>query len=188
MHTLNTRVKRQPTEWEKLLANHLSDKRHIKNIWRILLGVPGWRSWLSIWLLISAQVVISRLTRSSSALGSVLTAQNLLGIISLSLPLYPHPLKIKKQTLKKNSFKLNSMQIAWIHISLRYTNGEYAHEKTLNIIHHQGNASQNPTSCLLVSASMYVRNKYTNYSINTERTEQWRNVAWQSFSLQANPR
>ena len=48
-------------------------------------GAPGWRSQLSIQLLISAQVMVSWLMGSSPALGSVLTVQSLLGILSLSL-------------------------------------------------------------------------------------------------------
>ena len=55
-------------------------------------GEPGWLGWLSLWLFILAQVMILRIVRLSPALGSVLTAWRLLGI--LSLPLYlppPHP-------------------------------------------------------------------------------------------------
>ena len=53
-------------------------------------GASGWLSWLSIQLLILAQVMISRFMRSSPALGSVLAVQILLG---LSLPLsLSHPL------------------------------------------------------------------------------------------------
>ena len=43
----------------------------------LLLGVPEWLSWLNVQLLVSAQVMISQFMSLSSALGSVLTAQNL---------------------------------------------------------------------------------------------------------------
>ena len=53
-----------------------------------IVGVPGWFSWLSIGLLVSAQVMMSQLVSSSPVSGSVLTVQSLLGILSLlSLPL-----------------------------------------------------------------------------------------------------
>ena len=38
----NNRVKRQPTKWEKIFANHMSSKRLILNI-----GTPGIPWWLS---------------------------------------------------------------------------------------------------------------------------------------------
>ena len=44
--------------------------------------VPGWLSLLSVWLLISAQVMISWFVGSSPVLGSVLTAQ-ILSLLSL---------------------------------------------------------------------------------------------------------
>ena len=50
-------------------------------------GVPGWLSWLSIRLLVSAQVVISLFVGSSPVSGSALTIWNLLGILSLSISL-----------------------------------------------------------------------------------------------------
>ena len=49
-----------------------------------LKGVPGWLSWLSIQLLILAQVTISQCMGLSPSSCSVLTAWSLLGIISLS--------------------------------------------------------------------------------------------------------
>ena len=74
-----------------------------------LKGVPGWPSWLSIWLVVLAQVVISQFMRLNPLPGSALTAQSLLGILSLprSLPL-PHSRaqvlflsnKLKKDELK----------------------------------------------------------------------------------------
>ena len=54
-------------------------------------GVPGWLSLLSIRLLVSIQVMISQSVRLSPVPGSVLTAQSLLGILSLPLSL-PLPL------------------------------------------------------------------------------------------------
>ena len=46
-------------------------------------GAPVWLSTLSIQLLVSSQVMISQFVSSNSTLGSVLTVQNLLGILSL---------------------------------------------------------------------------------------------------------
>ena len=54
-------------------------------------GAPGWLSRLSIQLLVWAQVMISRFVSSSPTLSSALTSQSLLGILSLSLSLYPSP-------------------------------------------------------------------------------------------------
>ena len=45
-------------------------------------GVPGWLRWLSIRLLISAQVMISQFVRSRPMLGSVLIVWSLLRILS----------------------------------------------------------------------------------------------------------
>ena len=47
--------------------------------------MPGWLSWLSVRLLISAQVVISQFMSSSPMSGLVLTVWSLLGILSPSL-------------------------------------------------------------------------------------------------------
>ena len=47
------------------------------------LGVPGWFSQLSLWLLVSAQVMISQLMSPSPSSGSVLTMWSQLGILSL---------------------------------------------------------------------------------------------------------
>ena len=46
------------------------------------LGVPGWLSRVRVQLLISAQVMISSFVSLSPASGSVLTARNLLDILS----------------------------------------------------------------------------------------------------------
>ena len=54
-------------------------------------GAPGWLSQLSVQLLVSTQVMISWFVSSNPALGSALTVQSLLGILSLSLPLCPSP-------------------------------------------------------------------------------------------------
>ena len=51
-----------------------------------LLGVPGWFSHLSIWLLISAQVSAQAMISLFMRLGSLLTVQRLLGILSGPLP------------------------------------------------------------------------------------------------------
>ena len=65
------------------------------------LRVRGWLSWLSDRLLVLAQAMISWFMSSNPVLGSVLTEQSLLGILSLSLSLCPSPahdlsLKISK--------------------------------------------------------------------------------------------
>ena len=54
-------------------------------------GASGWLSWLSVQLWISAQVKISWLMGWSPVSASTLTAQNLLGILSLPLSLCPSP-------------------------------------------------------------------------------------------------
>ena len=58
---------------------------------QIIIGAPGWLSWLRVRLLVWAQGMISRFVRLSPMSGSVLTVQSLLGILCLplSLPL-PH--------------------------------------------------------------------------------------------------
>ena len=56
-----------------------------------ILGEPGWLSRLSVQLLISAQVTISRFVGSSPVSGSALTVRSLLGILSLSLSLFAPP-------------------------------------------------------------------------------------------------
>ena len=48
-------------------------------------GAPGWLSWLSVQLLISAHVMILQFVGSSPTLGSALMAWNLLGILFPSL-------------------------------------------------------------------------------------------------------
>ena len=53
------------------------------------LGVPEWLSWLSVQLLISGQVVISRFMSLSPTWGSVLTVWSLLGILSPSVSAPP---------------------------------------------------------------------------------------------------
>ena len=93
------------------------------NIFKINSAVPGWLSRLSIRLLISAQVMISRFLRSSPVLGSVLTAWSLLRIFSLPLSLslllshshththtlslcLSHPLTINKHLKKARKVKI----------------------------------------------------------------------------------
>ena len=49
-------------------------------------GAPGWLSWLSFQFLILAQVTISWFVSLSPMSGSVLTAQSLVGFLSLSAP------------------------------------------------------------------------------------------------------
>ena len=67
-------------------------------------GTPGWLSRLSVRLLVFAQVMASQFVSLSPALGSILTAQSLLGILSLSLSLCTPP-KINKH-LKTYTVKL----------------------------------------------------------------------------------
>ena len=55
------------------------------------LGAPGWFSWFTVRLSVSAQVIISWFVGLSLALGSGMTAQSLLGILSLSLSFCPSP-------------------------------------------------------------------------------------------------
>ena len=54
-------------------------------------GAPGWFSLLTVRALVSAQVMISQFVRSSPVLGSALTMQSLLRIVSPSLSLCPSP-------------------------------------------------------------------------------------------------
>ena len=66
-------------------------------------GAPGWLNWLSVQLLISAQVVISQFVGLSLMSGSALRAWSLLGILCLPLSLLlPSPLKINKYIFFKN--------------------------------------------------------------------------------------
>ena len=53
-------------------------------------GAPGWFSRLIVWLLVSAQVMISWFVSSSPESGSVLRVWSLLGVLSLSLSLCPN--------------------------------------------------------------------------------------------------
>ena len=68
------------TEW----ATQVS----LKSMFQITIVVlPGWLSWLNVWLLILAQVMILRFMRVSCTLGPALTVQSLLGILSFPLSL-----------------------------------------------------------------------------------------------------
>ena len=59
-------------------------------------GVPGWLSWWSVWLLISAQVMIAGFVSSSPTLGSTLTSRSLR--FSIFLPLSaPLPLALSQK-------------------------------------------------------------------------------------------
>ena len=75
------------------------------------MGVSGWLSRLSIQLLISAQVMILQFMGSSPTLGSALTAENLLGILSLSatppcIHMHVRSLSLKINKLLKKMKKL----------------------------------------------------------------------------------
>ena len=76
----------------------------LKDQLKKILGVPGWLSWLSIWLLISAQVMISWFVSSSPKTGSALTVQSLLGILSPSLSA---PLLLVLSLMHSPSLKIN---------------------------------------------------------------------------------
>ena len=78
---------------------------------------PFWGAWASgaSGLLIVAQIMISRFVRLSPASTSALTAQSLLGI--LSLPLFcPYPARVCTRSL---SFKTNKHGGAWVAQSVR---------------------------------------------------------------------
>ena len=60
-------------------------------------GVPGWLSWLSVWPLISAQVMISGFMSLSPTSGSALTVWSLFRILILSCGLKTNELKKKKK-------------------------------------------------------------------------------------------
>ena len=65
----------------------------------------GWGTWVAplVKHLTSAQVMISQFMSLSPTSGSVLTAQSLLGMLSLSPSLpFPHFLSLKINKLKKN--------------------------------------------------------------------------------------
>ena len=60
-------------------------------VYKVGLGEPGWLGHLSVWLLISAQVMMSRFMGFSPGSGSGLTVWSLLGILCLS-SLFARPL------------------------------------------------------------------------------------------------
>ena len=64
-------------------------------------GAPGWLSGLSVQLLISAQVMMSRFVISSPTSGAALPVRSLLGSLSLPLPYSRFLSKNKKQNLAK---------------------------------------------------------------------------------------
>ena len=74
----------------------------VKLILRKIVGASGWLSWLSVQLLVSAQVMIIKFMRLSPALGSVLAARSLLGILSLplSVSLCPSAARVLSLSLK----------------------------------------------------------------------------------------
>ena len=71
----------------------------------LYLGVPGWLSRLSTQLLVLAQVMISLLVRSSPRSGSMLTAQSLLGILSLRLSAPPPGVHVHSLSLSLSQSK-----------------------------------------------------------------------------------
>ena len=50
MKEIIDKTKRQTSEWEKIFANDISDKRLVYKIYKefVKLGAPGWRSRLSV--------------------------------------------------------------------------------------------------------------------------------------------
>ena len=86
-------------------------------------GALGWLSWLSVWLLISAQVMISQSVDTSPMLGSELSVQKLLGILFLSLFLCPSlvlslslSLSLKINKLKKKIHREEEQRIQAIQL------------------------------------------------------------------------
>ena len=65
-------------------------------------GAPGWLIWLRDRLLVSTQVMISQFVCSSPTSGLALTAQSLLGILSL-------PLSLSAPFLLSLSVKINKL-------------------------------------------------------------------------------
>ena len=103
----------QPPNWPVMLfTGVMKVKERMQNVSRLKEdtdhdkggGAPGWLSWLSIRLLVSAQVMISWFMRSSPTSGSALTAWNLPGI--LSLPHFLTPLHALSLSLKINFKKI----------------------------------------------------------------------------------
>ena len=73
----------------------------------VLFGAPGWLSWISIRLLISAQVIISG-SWDLALCQAPHSARSLLDILSLSLPLCLSPLptlSLLSLSLNNNNFK-----------------------------------------------------------------------------------
>ena len=76
-----------------------------------------WFSWLSVQLLVSAQIMISWFTCWSLTLGSVLIVQSLLGVL-LSLSLCPSPAHVLSLSLslsKQISFKKKTRVCCHLH-------------------------------------------------------------------------
>ena len=105
---MTKRIQTQATWFQRLLSARTPISLISPGKMENHIGEPGWLSWLSIQLLTSAWVMISRFVRSSPTSGSVLTAWSLLGILSpslsLSLSLCPFPTHYlsQKNRLKKN--------------------------------------------------------------------------------------
>ena len=90
-----------PGDLHKLLACCMENFRHTLNLVSSVglltifsqespgTGAPEWLSWLSIWLLVAAQVMVSQFVGLSPTLGSVLAVWSLLGILSPSLSAPP---------------------------------------------------------------------------------------------------
>ena len=116
-----------------------------------ILGAPGWLSWLSVRLLISAQVRISWFMGWSPVSGSVLTVQSPLGILSLPLSLlfpcvhgHVHTLSLSINKKKKKRKKKTSLYFGFLKPSKdgeqnRYTRGDdQSAEKQTCRIHQEG--------------------------------------------------
>ena len=80
--------------------------RHTQNSVKNHGRAPGRLNWLSIWLLVSAQVMVSQVTRSNPASGSVLTVQTLLGLPSLAFSLYLSPTHMHVPSLSPSQINL----------------------------------------------------------------------------------
>ena len=111
---------------------------------------PDWLSWLGVWLLISAQVMISQFVGLSPVSGSVLTAQSLPGILSLSLSLSaPLPLFLSKK-ISKLFFLIFFLTFIYLFLRQRETEherGRVRERETQNLKQAPGSelSAQSPT-------------------------------------------
>ena len=82
-----------------------------------ILGLSAWLSWLSVHLLISAQVMISQFGSLSPTSGSALRVWSLLGILSPPLSAPPPPSGSLAHSLKINKLKKKKRERAPSHMA-----------------------------------------------------------------------